>query len=1413
MADTQVKILITAIDDASRVFRDVLDNSDSMASKLMSAGDTFESMGSAVKDFTRPLSRGLNASKDAAIGFESEMAEVAKTTGFSAKQVAQVGAVTKQLSREIPMTVSGLNNIAVAAGQSGIALKDTKGFIKDVSKAATAFYAGGSAKEMEQGAEKAALAFGKLTNVFGIPIRDVNTLAAAINVLGDSSIASEKDILNAMTRTAGLGVQAKMSAKDLAALNASMISLGMAPSVAATATNALLSRLTTAEIQSARFQKGLEMIGISASEMQNLVQSGGNNAIFALSNALDKLDPVNRAKAIGQMFGAEHSDNVGIFLERINVYKDLLGSVANDQSNLNRYNKVFEAQLNTTASQLQILNNSFKELAIEIGTALLPAVRAFVKFLTPIIHGITAFVKKHPWLVRIGAALVGIAAAAGSALLAMAALSKIWGGFSAAIPVLQNLSNQFLGVGHPISKMLNWLAKANQRLLGFGKTSDKVKPLSEMQMGKLPKLEECLPVCICPEICEGFEARLKLLVSKLDFCIPICICPEICAEGKIPDTGKGKPKTEMGSPLKRLVPIPTLPSAKSAEVVEGLESPVSIPAVVPAKKETEKELEKEKEETKTPAKKPLGIPQIIALTTALVATTSAINKLQSSNSNLADKILGVGSAIGAGLAAKELLKPAKAPTEVPGQVPATPAKVPVEIPGALPATAPAAVPSPVELATQTALVQQQAAEKLGITQLDIAEKLSTKKLQESQQLAAVTQANQAAEITNVEKLSATRLLEATKLAEITKANQAAEIATADKIAAGKLLAQQASNQLATQQLQTQLAAQKVSAALEIQKTRSITQQQVAATATQSMMAAATKTHTAVTDTAGAQQVGIQQNIAAQQVAATQLKADADRRQAQEEAAQKAAIAAEEKKQEAARIAAEKKAEEDRNFVPLADSEGPTPSELRSQPQSQSRSQPAQRSGGGFFKNAALLGAGALGIGGLAFAATKAVGAITGAVSGGVGAIANAAKGAASALSMNAAKGAATLGATASKIVGGAGSAIGGAAKAGTSAISGAVSGAGAAIAKTGPIGSAITKTIGGAASSAGSAIGGAAAKVGGTIGNAVGAAKMGAGLAGGAIKGAAGSALSAAGSAAKGAASSALNAAGSAAKSAASSALSAAGSAAKSAGSAALSGAGNLAKGAASGLLAKVGGTAGLTKAAVSAAPIASAAAGIAAGSEKAMPTNTISKFTRSAETTAASDLAAQSAEAAKNTISPFKRSEAKEETKAVSDLATKSAEAAKNNIVPLVRSSKESGKAIVGELAKGIEESKPKAELAAAGLAKSVSSYLPRSPAEKGPLSDLDQTGFGLTQEFIKGIDGSAIQNKFEEVMNPPSKFAGVDMGGSGGNSSTNAVYSPTYNLSGTPPENFIAELEKHDRKFIEWLQQTQERFNRGRY
>jgi TP901 family phage tail tape measure protein len=1293
-----------------------------MAAKLNNTANTLSDLGEAASEFTKPLAKGLETSKGAAISFESGMAEVRKTTGLSAEKTAELGGEIKKLSRTIPLTTEQLTEIGVAAGQSGVAMAEIPQYIKDISKASVA---------LAVDTDAAGLAFGRLTNIYGMSNAEIPKLAAAINVLGDTSVASEKEILNVIMRTAALSKQANLTAKDSAALGASFVSLGMAPQVAATAINALLSRMTTAEIQSARFQKGLGMIGMSGKELQNLTAENGTQAIFTLGDALDKLDPQERAKAIGLMFGAEHSDNVGVFIDRMDVFKTALGGIADDQSNVNRYNEVFATQLDTTASKMQMLNNSFQELAIEIGMALLPAVKAFAAFLTPIINKMTEFAAKHPNIVRLGSALAGLAISIGPLLFGLATLAKAWGIFSAGIPIISRLSNQFLGVGNPISRFLNWLALGNQRLLGMGKAAEDVKA---PEVGKLPKVKETLPICIEPIICDGFEDKLKALAAKIDYCIPVCICPEICEGGKLPTKEKENDKNP-ATQADRALPKEIAKPKETATTI----APLEVPAVAPVTTG---------EDEKKPEQKGLSIPQIAMLIAALGATVFAIQKLTDSNAGLGEKVISAATAIGAGLAAKDILTSQKTPQEE---------------------------------ATELGAIQQQ----------------------NEQQIAATQQAN-------ADKLNQTRLAGAEALAAVTQANQAAEIATADKIAAGKLAAQQASNQLAAQAAQAQIAAQQASAAIEVEKTRQVTAQQVAAAATTAAIAAATKTQTAVTGVAESQAI-----------AATQLKSDNDRRAAAAAAAEQAAAAEAAQREKDLQAAAAAKAEADRNFTPVEDSAPAQPA--------------AQKSGGGLgglLKNAAMLGAGAIGLGGVAFAVSK----VAGGLGGAVGGLLNATKSVAGAVGQ--------VAGGVGKVAGGVGTVIdkGNQVARGVGGVAGGAIGTGirgfqAANSVAKGVGEVAGTSIGGTIKSIG-AIGQTAKDSGAAIGQAMGSAIKGTQSLGAAANSAGSGIMGSFGKAAN-TISGSVARVGSVANGAAANTATAWSKVQKAAnvtGTAMRGATGAISNVLAPGNTGTVGIGSTFTKSISGIAGTAKNALSGAIGEASKLAASPAGKLavpvaTSLAGTVGAAALAGQNqaptatptpapAALPQNQITPFKRRALTVEPPSVAlpaetpspaaDIAT----SAKNNIVPLVRSSNASGRAIGEGLAKGIDASKPQAELAAAGLAQSVSSYLPRSPAERGPLSDLDKTGFGLTQEFIKGIDGSAIQSKFEEVLNPPSKLADLSMKASEGSQggSNSAVYSPTYNVSGQP-ENLIAELEKHDRSFMDWLERTQDRFSRGRY
>ena len=74
------------------------------------------------------LATAFNAPVEAAMRFESTMAEVNKVADFSTEEYASMSAGLRELARNIPMTVEELGNIAAAAAQSGVAKDDLLDF-------------------------------------------------------------------------------------------------------------------------------------------------------------------------------------------------------------------------------------------------------------------------------------------------------------------------------------------------------------------------------------------------------------------------------------------------------------------------------------------------------------------------------------------------------------------------------------------------------------------------------------------------------------------------------------------------------------------------------------------------------------------------------------------------------------------------------------------------------------------------------------------------------------------------------------------------------------------------------------------------------------------------------------------------------------------------------------------------------------------------------------------------------------------------------------------------------------------------------------------------------------------------------------------------------------------------------------
>jgi len=77
-------------------------------------------------------------------------------------------------------------------------------------------------------------------------------------------------------------------------------------------------------------------------------------------------------------------------------------------------------------------------------------------------------------------------------------------------------------------------------------------------------------------------------------------------------------------------------------------------------------------------------------------------------------------------------------------------------------------------------------------------------------------------------------------------------------------------------------------------------------------------------------------------------------------------------------------------------------------------------------------------------------------------------------------------------------------------------------------------------------------------------------------------------------------------------------------------------------------------------------------------------------------------------------------------------------NINLIIEAAGKVAQALEDNLSDGIIDAISQVGKSAESLAKAISEFLPRSPAEKGPLSDLDQTGPGLVDTFAGGIEAN---------------------------------------------------------------------------
>jgi TP901 family phage tail tape measure protein len=404
---TQAELAQAALKTEDRI-RELKAQTNGWAESIAHAKGAFASMAAS--------GAGLVAAAGQAIQFESAMADVAKVVDGTEEQIAALGARIKELATEIPLSADAIAEIAAAGGQLGIPMEQLEAFIELASKMSVAF---------NMTADEAGQAVAKLSNVFQLPLEKITALGDAINTLGNTTAAKERDIVDVLTRIGGTAAQFGISAEQAAALASTMLSLGMSSEVAGTGINALLSKLQTANVQGKDFKDALTLMGVSAEKLAADIRANPQQALSEFLRTLDALDKQSRAEILTRLFGAEHQDDIARLLGGLAEYEKALARIGDTAQTAGAMQKEFEARLATTEAQIQLLKNGVETIAINLGSTFLPAIRAVVTSLGDAAAGIARFVEMYPGLAATATALGTLAASAAALKTAFLALRLI----------------------------------------------------------------------------------------------------------------------------------------------------------------------------------------------------------------------------------------------------------------------------------------------------------------------------------------------------------------------------------------------------------------------------------------------------------------------------------------------------------------------------------------------------------------------------------------------------------------------------------------------------------------------------------------------------------------------------------------------------------------------------------------------------------------------------------------------------------------------------------------------------------------------------------------------------------------------------------------------------------------------------
>lgn len=443
--------------------------------RIAGAGATTTAAGLAMGAPVMAAVKSYASMEDAMKGVAKQVNGLRDDNGNRIARFYEMQDAIKAASEQLPMEHGAVDYAALVEGGARMNVAnpndswadqklDLLAFASTAAKASTAFEL--PADELSEG-------LGKIAQLYKVPTRNIEQLGDALNYLDDNAMSKGADIIDVLQRMGG--VADRLDYRKAAALGSTFLSLGAAPEIAASASNAMVRELSIATMQSKRFFEGMDLLKLNPAEIEKQMTKDAMGTIQRVLEKVNHLPQDKRLSAMTMLFGKEFGDDAAKLANNLPELQRQLSLTSGGDAN-GSMQKESDINKDSLSAQWLLVKTGAQNAFSSLGETLRQPLLDIMDSVKGVTGALRRWVEQNPQLagtlMKVAAATAAITVVLGTLAVAVAAvlgpLAVIRFGLSMlGVKTLPSVTAAVSRTGSALS----WLAGAPLSLLRRGMAS------------------------------------------------------------------------------------------------------------------------------------------------------------------------------------------------------------------------------------------------------------------------------------------------------------------------------------------------------------------------------------------------------------------------------------------------------------------------------------------------------------------------------------------------------------------------------------------------------------------------------------------------------------------------------------------------------------------------------------------------------------------------------------------------------------------------------------------------------------------------------------------------------------------------------------------------------------------------------